>query len=208
MIESTVFIIDDDNSARQALLRLVKAAGIKAESYSSAVEFLESGKYRMPGCIVLDVKMPVMTGPELQDELIKAGINMPIVFLSGHADVPTTARTMKHGAINFFTKPVDSKDLIEAIHESFILERKNRVTNMEVNLIKEKVNSLTSREHEIMTYVITGMLNKQIADELNISNETVKIHRGRVMHKLGIVSVAELVRLCQKAGISPARNRL
>ena len=205
MSETTVFIIDDDPSARQGLLRLVSAVGMNTESFASAKDFLESGKYQMPGCIILDVRMPEMTGPELQDELIKAGIEMPIIFLSGHDDVPTTASTMKKGAINFLTKPVDSKDLLEAIRESLSRDEAIRTDHEELNIINDKIKALTPREYEIMTYVITGMLNKQIASELNISIETIKIHRGRVMHKLGIVSVAELARLCENAGIAPAQ---
>jgi FixJ family two-component response regulator len=205
MSQTTVFIIDDDPSARQGLSRLMNAAGINAESFASAKDFLESGKYQIPGCIILDVKMPDMTGPELQDELVKTGIEMPIIFLSGHADVPTTASTMKKGAVNFLTKPVDSEDLLEAIRESLSRDEAIRTDHEELNIINDKIKALTPREYEIMTYVITGMLNKQIAAELNISIETIKIHRGRVMHKLGIVSVAELARLCENAGIAPAQ---
>lgn len=207
MSEPIIFIIDDDPSARQGLSRLVGAAGMNVESFASATDFLESEQYQLPGCIILDVKMPEMTGPELQDELIKAGIDMPIIFLSGHADIRTTASTMKKGAVNFLTKPVDSEDLFEAIRESLYREENTRIEHEEVDMINHKIKTLTSREYEIMTYVITGMLNKQIAGELNISDETVKIHRGRVMHKLKIVSVAELVRLCEKVGINPAPNQ-
>ena len=206
MNETTVFIVDDDPSARQGLLRLVSAAGMNAESFNSAKDFLESEKYKMPGCIILDVRMPEMTGPELQDQLTNEGAEMPIIFLSGHADVPTTASTMRKGAVNFLTKPVDGEDLLKAIRESLSKDETNRMDHEEVNIINNKIKTLTSREYEIMTFVITGMLNKQIAGELDISEETVKIHRGRVMHKLGIVSVAELVRLCEKVGISPVSD--
>ena len=206
MNETTVFIVDDDPSARQGLLRLVSAAGMNAESFNSAKDFLESEKYKMPGCIILDVRMPEMTGPELQDQLINEGVEMPIIFLSGHADVPTTANTMRKGAVNFLTKPVDGEDLLKAIRESLSKDETNRMDHEEVNIINNKIKTLTSREYEIMTFVITGMLNKQIAGELDISEETVKIHRGRVMHKLGIVSVAELVYLCEKIDISPASD--
>jgi len=207
MSEPTVFIIDDDPSARRGLTRLVRTAGMKAESFASAGEFMASEKSDGPGCIVLDVRMPEMTGPELQEELGKAEYGMPIVFLSGHADVPTAAQAMKKGAVDFLTKPVDRDSLLGAIRVSMANDAEKRAQRVERSAIHERIKRLTSREREIMTYVITGMLNKQIAADLDISEETVKIHRGRVMQKLGIDSVADLVRLCEKAGITPAESR-
>ena len=207
MSEPKVFIIDDDSSVRRGLTLLVRAAGMNAESFASARDFLASGKCAGPGCIVLDVKMPDMTGPELQEELSKMEYCMPIIFFSGHSNVPITARAMKKGAVDFLPKPADKDDLLEAIHVSLAKDAENRAQRAESISIYEQIKTLTSREHEIMTYVIAGMLNKQIAYELAISEETVKIHRGRVMQKLGIDSVADLVRLCEKAGISPAEPR-
>ncbi len=207
MSEPTIFIIDDDPSARRGLTRLVRAAGMNVEPFASAGDFLASELCGGPGCIVLDVRMPEMTGPELQEELGKAEYCMPIIFLSAHGDVPTTARAMKKGAVDFLTKPVDRDDLLGAIRLSLAKDAENRAQRAENSSIHKQIKSLTPREHEIMTYVITGMLNKQIAFELDISEETVKIHRGRVMHKLGLESVAELVRLCEKAGIAPAEPR-
>ena len=204
MSEPTVFIIDDDPSARKGITRLVRAAGMNAESFASAGDFLTSGRSDGPGCIVLDVRMPEMTGPELQEELDRADYCMPIIFLSAHGDVPTTARAMKKGAVDFLTKPVDKDDLLEAIRISLAKDAEKCTQRSENNFISEYIKRLTPREYEIMTYVITGMLNKQVAFELDISEETVKIHRGRVMQKLEIVSVAELVRFCGKAGIAPA----
>jgi FixJ family two-component response regulator len=204
MSEPTVFIIDDDPSARRGLTRLVRAAGHTTESFASAADFLASEQRSGPGCIVLDVQMPEMTGPELQEELAKADYSMPIVFLSAHADVPIAAGAMKKGAVDFLTKPVDGKDLLAAIEESLARDAENRAIRAETSSIQELIETLTPREHEVMTYVITGMLNKQIAGQLEISEETVKIHRARVMQKLDVVSVAELVRLCEKAGIPPA----
>jgi len=205
MSEPTVFIVDDDPSARRGLTRLVRAAGLKAESFSSGAEFLASEHRDGPGCIVLDVRMPEMTGPELQVELGKADYSMPIVFLSAHADVPIAAGAMKKGAVDFLTKPVDAEDLLMAIQESLTGDAENRAERAETSSIRELIETLTPREHEVMTFVITGMLNKQIAGDLEISEETVKIHRARVMQKLGVVSVAELVRLCEKVGVEPAR---
>jgi len=204
MTEPTVYIIDDDVSARRGLTRLVRAAGLSAESFTSARDFLSSWKAGGPGCIVLDVRMPEMTGPELQETLDDAEYAMPIIFLSGHADVPTTARAMKRGAVDFLTKPVDRDALLEAIRVSLSRDAEARARRAEASRINEHIRKLTHREHEVMTWVITGMLNKQIAAELDISEETVKIHRGRVMHKLDVESVAELVRLCQKSGIEAA----
>jgi FixJ family two-component response regulator len=204
MSEPTVFIIDDDPSARRGIVRLVRSAGINAESFVSAGEFLTSGRSDGPGCIVLDVRMSEMTGPELQEELGRSDYCMPIIFLSAYGDVPTTARAMKKGAVDFLTKPVDRDDLLEAIRISLAKDAGECVKLAENNLMHEYIKRLTPREYEIMTYVIKGMLNKQIAFELDISEETVKIHRGRVMQKLEIISVAELVRFCEKAGVTPA----
>jgi FixJ family two-component response regulator len=204
MSEPTVFIIDDDPSARRGITRLVRVAGMNAESFASAGDFLTSGRSDGPGCIVLDVRMPEMTGPELQEELDRADYCMPIIFLSAHGDVPTTAKAMKRGAVDFLMKPVDKDDLLETIRISLAKDAEKCAQRAESNFLSEHIKRLTPREYEIMTYVITGMLNKQIAYELDISEETVKIHRGRVMQKLEIVSVAELVRFCEKAGIAPA----
>lgn len=207
MSEPTVFIIDDDVSVRRGLTRVVRAAGLDADSFASAEDFLTSGKADGPGCIVLDVKMPGMTGPELQEALGGAEYAMPVIFLSGHADVSTAAGAMKRGAVDFLTKPVDQEDLLAAIRASLARDAEARARRVEESEIHEHVKTLTNRENEVMTYVITGMLNKQIATELDICEETVKIHRGRVMHKLEIESVAELVRLCEKSGIAPAKPR-
>ena len=207
MSEQTVYIIDDDPSARRGLTRLVRAAGLNAQSFASAAEFLDSGLQGGPGCIVLDVKMPAMTGPELQERLGKADYCMPIIFLSGHADVPTAARAMKKGAVDFLTKPVDRDDLLEAIRLSLAKDAENWAQRAESGSTLEQIEKLTPREHEVMTHVISGKPNKQIAAELEIAEDTVKIHRGRVMQKLGVSSVAELVRLSDKAGIAPAEPR-
>ena len=205
MSEPTVHIIDDDPSARRGLTRLVRATGMNVESFASAADFLASGKRDGPGCIVLDVRMPDMTGPELQEELSKSDYCMPIIFLSAHGDVPTTAQTMKKGAVDFLTKPVDRADLQCAIRASLALDAENRAQLAVRGSANEQLATLTPREHEVMKHVIAGLLNRQIAGELGIAEDTVKIHRRRVMQKLGIDSVAELVRLCEKAGVAPAQ---
>jgi FixJ family two-component response regulator len=207
MSEPTVFIVDDDPSARRGLTRLVRAAGLNAESFASATEFLASERREGPGCIVLDVRMPEMTGPELQERLGQAEYSMPIVFLTAHGEVPTAAQAMKHGAVDFLTKPVDRKDLLEAVRMSLARDEESRARRAEASSIRRRVEILTPREHEIMTHVIAGRLNKQIAGQLEISLQTVKVHRGRVMRKLGVDSVAELVQLCAKVGITPAEPR-
>jgi len=199
-----IFIVDDDPSARRGLTRIIRAAGMETEAFASAADLLESGRYDGHGCIVLDVRMPEMTGPELQDKLCAAGKSLPIIFVSGHGDVPTTARVMKKGAVDFLTKPVDRDELLSAIRASLARDAEHRAKQSESKAVKDRMGTLTPREFEVMTYVITGMLNKQIAAELAIAEDTVKIHRGRMMRKLGIVSTAELVRLCGMAGILPA----
>jgi FixJ family two-component response regulator len=206
MNEPTVFVIDDDPSARRGIVRLVRASGMKVEAFASAEDFLASEFCEGPGCIVLDVQMPDMTGPELQEKLCVDEHCMPIIFLSGHSDVPTAARAMKKGAVDFLTKPVERDDLLAAIRVSLAKDAENRSVLADKDSIHEKIKFLTPREYEIMTYVIAGMLNKQIAYELDISEETVKIHRGRMTQKLGIVSVADLVRLCETVGIAPAET--
>ena len=207
MIEPTVHVVDDDPSARSGLTRLIRAAGWRAEPFASAADFLDSDKRDGPGCIVLDVQMPEMTGPELQEELCKSDYCMPIIFLSAHGDVPTTASTMKRGAVDFLTKPVDRDDLQNAIRAALALDAENRARLAVRGPINKHIGQLTPREHEVMKYVISGLLNKQIARELGIAEATVKLHRGRVMKKLGIASVAELVRLCERAGVAPAEPR-
>jgi FixJ family two-component response regulator len=207
MMQPTVFVIDDDLSVCKGISRLLRSAGYNVETYTSARDFLDSGKTDGLGCIVLDVRMPEMTGPELQEMLGKAEYSVPIIFLSAHGDVPTTARAMKKGAVDFLTKPVDRDDLLEAIRVSLAKNAREHEQRVELEDIEKSFSKLTPREFEIMTYVITGMLNKQIAFELNISEDTVKIHRGRVMQKLEVISVAELVRLCEKANIPPVTPR-
>jgi FixJ family two-component response regulator len=203
MNEPTVFIIDDDPSVRKGLTRLLNVAGISVESFRSAKDFLAEWVCDRHGCILLDVNMPNMTGPQLHQKLIASECHLPVIFLTAHGDAGTAAKAIKKGAIDFLEKPVAKNELFTAIQVSLERDdflRKQRAENTD---IKEQIGKLTNREREVMTFVITGMLNKQIAAEMDISEETVKIHRGRVMKKLGITSVAELVRLCIKAGIAP-----
>jgi FixJ family two-component response regulator len=204
-LNQTIYIVDDDPSIRKSLSRLLKSTGYEVEMFGSAREFLQANTIcEGPSCIVLDMKMPELSGFELQEELNRKGYSLPIVFVTGHGDIPMGVKAMKNGAVDFLTKPFDEADLLNAVQEALRRDSKNRKTMDERSTILQKIESLTPREYEILTYVITGMLNKQIAYDLKISEKTVKVHRGRIMEKMGVDSVAQLVRLADKAGIQPA----
>jgi FixJ family two-component response regulator len=205
-LNQTVYIVDDDPSVRKSLGRLLKSTGYEVELFGSAREFLQADTIcESPSCLVLDMKMPELSGFELQEELNKKGYSLPIVFVTGHGDIPMGVKAMKNGAVDFLTKPFDETDLLIAVQEALSRDSKNRKIMDERSTILQKIESLTPREYEILTYVITGMLNKQIAYDLKISEKTVKVHRGRVMEKMDVDSVAQLVRLADKAGIQPAK---
>ncbi|MBW1743558.1 MAG: response regulator transcription factor [Deltaproteobacteria bacterium] len=199
-----VFVVDDDPSIRKSLTRLMKSARLAVETFATAHEFLERQSHEGPSCIVLDVKLPGLNGLELQEELLSRKYAMPIVFITGHGDIPVSVKAMKKGAIDFLAKPFDDKDLLGAVHEALQRDSKTRIIRDEREDIERRLESLTPREYEILTHVITGMLNKQIAYALNISEKTVKVHRGRVMAKMGVNSVAELVRFTEKVDVKPA----
>jgi two-component system, LuxR family, response regulator FixJ len=200
----TVFVIDDDASVRKSLSRLLRAAGYSSETFSSAEKFLGREHFNGIGCLLLDVQMSGLNGMELQKELNKADYHMPIIFVTGHGDIPTGVEAIKEGAVDFLTKPVDYKKLLQAIERAIEKDKQRRVEYNETLDIRRRIELLTPRENEILRYIITGRLNKQIAYELNIAETTVKIHRSRIMEKLWADSVAELVRLADKAGIKPA----
>jgi len=200
-----IFIVDDDPSVRNSLARLLRSHDFHVEAFPSACAFLEARPSgHVPSCIVLDVKMPELDGLELQKELASHGICVPIIFVSGHGDVPTTVRAMKGGAIDFLSKPVDEQDLLEAIRQALIQDEERQAERDEKQEILERVHNLTPREIEVFRHVIAGRLNKQIAHALGIAEKTVKVHRGRVMEKMAVESVADLVRLAEQAGIEPA----
>jgi FixJ family two-component response regulator len=203
----TIFVIDDDASIRKGLSRLLRSAGYTIETFPSAEEFLRREHFDGVGCIVLDVQMPGLSGMDLQEELSKADYHMPIIFITGHGDIPMSVQAMKKGAVDFLTKPFDDKELLRAVENATEKDGQGRTEYHEVQDIRSRIESLTAREHEIFRYVITGMLNKQIALELKIAEKTVKVHRGRVMEKLSANSVAELVRLAEKGGIEPPENK-
>lgn len=193
---STVFVVDDDASVRKALERLLHAAGYAVETFASSAEYLQRAPFGGLGCLVLDVRMPDMDGLQLQEALARDAGSLPIVFLTGHGDIPTSVKAMRRGAVDFLTKPVDERDLFRAI-ELALAHRRDIVAR------RARFASLTPRECEVLAGVIAGRLNKEIAARLGIAEKTVKVHRGRVMAKAGVLSVAELTRLCQEVGIQP-----
>jgi FixJ family two-component response regulator len=206
-LDSTVFVIDDDASVRKSLSRLLRSAGYQVEPFPSAEQFLSREHFDGVGCIVLDIQMPGLSGLDLQEELSKADYHMPIIFVTGHGDIPTSVQAMKKGAVEFLTKPFDDKQLLGAVESAIQKNGRERTEYQEVQDIRRRIELLTAREYEIFRYVITGMLNKQIALGLKIAEKTVKVHRARVMEKLGVDSVVELVRLAEKAGIEPPENK-
>lgn len=200
-----VFIVDDDPSVRKGLTRLLGSHGLDVEVFPCACEFLKAQSDRpWPSCILLDLRMPHMDGLELQQELDKRGFSMPIVFLTGHGDIPTSVQAIKGGAIDFLTKPVDEEDLLEAIRAALAQDKEHHAQQSEKEMILACVHTLTAREREVLSHVIAGRLNKQTAQSMGIAEKTVKVHRGRVMEKMAADSVADLVRLAEKAGIEPA----
>ena len=204
MTTRKVHIVDDEESLRNSLARLLRAYGREAETFASAAAFMASGLSGRTGCIVLDVHMPGLNGLDLQEALVRARCLMPIIFLTGRGDIPTSVRAMKAGAADFLTKPVDEAVLLGAVEKAFAENERRLGERAQVDAARVRVLSLTERELEVMRHVIAGDLNKQIGGELEIAEKTVKIHRGRVMEKMGVSSVADLVRLCALAGVEPA----
>jgi FixJ family two-component response regulator len=199
-------VVDDDQSVRRALRRLFKSAGYAAEAFASAEDYLARGIFEGSICLVLDVRMPGLKGPGLQEALEKRGACEQIVFLTGHGDVPTATRAMKKGAVDFLTKPFDDEELILAVKRALERAEEQLRRHGERREARRRIDRLTPREFEVFRLVIIGLLNKQIAAELHTAEKTIKVHRGRVMQKLGVTSVADLVRISQRAGVSPARN--
>ncbi len=204
--QATVFVIDDERSVRQALSRLLRSAGHRVETFASAEEFLKREQYAGIGCLVLDVRMPGMTGAELFDRMSEKGLSMPVVFLTGHGDVPTSVRAMKKGAVDFLLKPADDEALLQAIRQAVARHASEQAWEQAKQGIQARLQRLSPREREVLEHVIRGRLNKQIAADLGISEKTVKVHRGRVMAKMEVRSVAELVRLCDESILSQSRK--
>lgn len=193
-----VLIIDDDPSIRTSLQRLFNSVGLAAKSFESAEDFSAAAQPDVPGCLIVDVRLPGPSGLELQDQLLRAGICIPIIFISGHGDVRTTVRAMKGGAIEFLTKPLHDQELLDVVYSALRRDKARRVDVEVLSQLKAKFNLLTKREQEVMALVVTGRLNKQIAAELGISEMTIKLHRGQVMKKMKARSLAELVRMSDR----------
>src|SRR5437868_11209163 len=201
-----VGMLDDIRSVSRSIRRLLKSAGYGAETFSSADDYLAREIFEGALCLGLDVRMPGLKGPGLQEALEKRGVCEQIVFITGHGDVPTATRAMKNGAVDFLIKPFDDGELIEAVKRALKRGQEFRRKRGEKREARGRVNKLTPREFEVFRFVIMGLLNKQIAAELQTAEKTIKVHRGRVMQKIGVTSVADLVRVSQRAGVSPAHN--
>ena len=200
-----IHVVDDDLSFRTAVTRLLRAAKYQVRNYASAAQFLHSDPSADPGCILLDLRMPGVNGLDLQQSLAQMEERLPIIFLTGHGDVPASVRAMKAGAVDFLTKPVRREALLRAVENALGLDAKARATRTVLRGQQSLYRNLTPREQEVLAHVVSGKLNKQIAFDLGISERTVKAHRASIMEKLGVQSVAELVRLAQALGVQPIR---
>jgi len=198
----TIFLVDDDAGVLKALSRLLRTRGYEVRPFASPQAFLDGHDPALPGCAVFDVSMPGLDGLSLQDIFKAGGNERPVIFLTGKGDIPKSVRAIKAGAIDFLTKPVSDKDLLDAIARAEEVDAGARQTSADLTAIQARIATLTPREHEVLTHVIAGRLNKQIAGDLGTVEKTIKVHRGRMMAKLGVRSVADLVRLAEKAGIS------
>jgi FixJ family two-component response regulator len=199
----TVFVIDDDGGMRQAIQDLVESVGLRAEAFATGEEFLEKPRTADPSCLVLDVRLPQMSGLEFQQKLAELGVRVPIIFITAHGDIPMSVRALKSGAVEFLTKPFRDQDLLDAIQQALQRDRAAREQLADINDLQERYRALTAREREVMALVISGMLNKHIAARIGASEATVKIHRGHLMDKMQADSLIELVRMADKLGLSP-----
>jgi len=199
--DPVIAIVDDDPSVREGLQALIESAGWRAETFGSAPEFLAHLTAEAPSCLVLDLQMPGLSGLDLQKRMAEVGLEIPIVFLTGHGNIPTSVQAIKAGAVEFLTKPFDEQKLLPAIEEAIERDRRTRQQREEMRELRERYESLTAREQQVMQQVVAGLLNKQVAAELNITEFTVKIHRGHVMRKMRADSLADLVRMSESLGI-------
>jgi FixJ family two-component response regulator len=194
----TVFLVDDDDSILEGLGNLLESVGLKVERYASAEEFAARWRADSPGCLMLDARLPGMTGVEFQEQLRRTGVAIPIIFMTAHGDVPMVRKVMKAGAVEFLTKPFEKEEMLEAIRNAFALDRARRNERLELQAIQQRLDTLTPREREVMDLMTSGLLNKQIAGELNLSEVTVKLHRRHVFDKMEAESMAELVKMTER----------
>jgi FixJ family two-component response regulator len=195
--EPTVFVVDDDEMIREALAGLFRSVGLRVNSFSTAAELLRSKQPDSPCCLVLDVRLPGVSGLDFHSEMAKANIRIPVIFITGHGDIPMTVRAMKAGAVDFLTKPFRDQDMLDAVSLALERDRKRRELEISAADLKRKFDTLTQREREVMAYVTAGLMNKQVAGELGVTEITVKIHRGNAMRKMGAKSLADLVRMAE-----------
>ena len=205
MIEAkpVIFVVDDDASVRKSLSRLLGSHGLTVETFDSAEQFLKREPYDGTGCIILDVRMPGLSGIALHDELARTDYHVPVIFITGHGDIPMGVEAMKKGASDFLPKPFEESQLLDAVNRALEKSAHDRAERTEAERARMRIDRLTPREREVLPYIIAGMLNKQIAFKLDIAEKTIKVHRGHIMEKLGVDSVAELVRFADKANIKP-----
>jgi FixJ family two-component response regulator len=203
--QSAVFVVDDDAAVRESLSSLFRSVGLQVKAFSSASEFLQSKLPDCPSCLVLDVRLPEVSGLDFQSDLAKANIEIPIVFMTGHGDIPMTVRAMKAGAVEFLTKPFRDQDMLDAVQVGHQKDRRRRDMEQSTSKLKSTYETLTPREKEIMGLVTAGLMNKQIAGEIDVSEITVKVHRGSVMRKMGARSLADLVRMAESLGVHRAK---
>jgi FixJ family two-component response regulator len=199
--EPTVVVIDDDPEVREAIQGLLRTVGLRTELFASVADFLASARPDLPGCLVLDVRLPGQSGLEFQDDLAKAHMHLPIIFMTGYGDIPMSVRAMKAGAVEFLTKPIRHQELLDAIQRAIEQDRARRASEQVIANLRARLETLTRREREVMVLAVTGRLNKQIAAEIGLSEATVKLHRGQVMRKMGARSLADLVRMGDKLGL-------
>jgi FixJ family two-component response regulator len=201
-----VFVVDDESAVGVSIKRLLHSVGLEARHFTSASEFLRAKRPDAPGCIVLDVRLPDLSGLDLQQELAKANVDLPVIFVSGHADIPTTVRAMKAGAVEFLTKPFREQELLEAVQRAISRHRQILAQRASMRVLESRYEVLTPREREVFPLVASGLLNKQVAAELNASEKTIKVHRGQLMQKMEAHSLSDLIRMAEQLGILSPRS--